>query len=434
MPIITKQIHKTLNTKWEFILLFLLVHSLTIFSQVYTGPIPKPTSGYGSDGSYNVAVQSFVNPNFPAEEIKIYYPAGITSSVPTLFYSHAYGGENPLHVIGLLRFFAKKGYAIVFVPYPTIGVITINDRYINLLEGFRKAARDFPSIIDTTRVGFIGHSFGGGATIGTSYKCFTENNWGQNGRFICPSAPWYSYNITQTELQSFPADTKMLTFVYENDSINDHRMAVEIFSNINIPASEKDFIKVFSSTVSGYDYFAGHGLPTTVATVDALDYYAYYRLIDALCDYTFNSSLIGKDVALGNGSINQVTMPSGMENLLQTDTHLATNPENIYLFPCSAVANPRQTYCNSIPTSTDFPTNDNHVFMYPNPGNDYLNIKSNSEISRIEFFKLQGQLIKSLTTKNTEVSIPISELTSEIYFVKIYLSNGKLWVDKLIKK
>jgi hypothetical protein len=408
--------------------------SLPVFGQVYTGPIPKPASGYGSEGSYTVAVQSFVNPNYPSEEIKIYYPSGIASSVPTLFYSHAYGGENPLHVIGLLRFIAKKGYAIVFVPYPTIGLVTINDRYINLLEGFRKAARDFPSIIDTTKVGFIGHSFGGGATIGTSYKCFSENNWGRNGRFICPSAPWYSYNIAQTELQSFPADTKMLTFVYENDSINDHRMAVEIFNNINIPGTEKDFIKVFSSTVSGYEYFAGHGLPTTVGTVDALDYHAYYRLIDALCDYTFNGSLIGKDVALGNGNVNQVTMPSGMGNLIQSDTPVATHPESIYSFPCSVVANPRQIYCNTTINSKDLAIIDNHVFIFPNPVNDFLNMISKKEISRIEFFNTHGLLVYSLKIQKVEENISISDLASGIYFVKIYLPNDSLWVERLIKQ
>ena len=240
--------------------------------------------------------------------------------------------------------------------------------------------------------------------------------------------------MTQSDLQSFPEDTKMLTFVYENDSINDHRMAVEIFNHINIPAAEKDFIKVFSSKVNGYDYFAGHGLPTTVVTVDALDYYAYYRLIDALCDYTFNGSLSGKDIALGNGSENQVTKPAGLENLYQTDTAFATNPEAIYLFPCSVEANPRQTYCNNMTVSISSSTNTDNISIFPNPSQNFLNIKAEKEILIIDFFNVQGQLIKSVKTQTTEVSISLNEFISGIYFVKIYLSNGRLWVDKLIKK
>jgi predicted dienelactone hydrolase len=145
--------------KTLYILLFILTTTSFILSgQIYTGPIPKPTSGYGSDGSYTVASQSFANPNFPTENIVIYYPLEITSKVPTIFYSHGFGGNDPDNIKGLLNFVAKKGYAIVFVPYQTIGV-TVPERYSILLNWFIKAARDYPNIIDTAKVGVMGHSF-----------------------------------------------------------------------------------------------------------------------------------------------------------------------------------------------------------------------------------------------------------------------------------
>ncbi len=322
------------------------LNSLTLSGQVYTGPIPKPTSGYGSDGSYTVAVQSFTNPNFPTEDIKIYYPSGITSKVPTLFYSHAFGGNDPDNISGFLNFVAKKGYAVVFVPYQTVGV-TVPQRYNNLLQGFLKAARDYPNIIDTTKVGFVGHSFGGGAVFANSYYCFTNLHWGQSGRFIFSMAQWYTYNISQTELQSFPNDVKLLSIVYENDSTNDQRMANDIFNTINIPVAQKDYLLVKADTISGYIYIADHVVPNNSA-FDALDYYAYYRLIDAMCDYVFNGSLAGKDVALGNGSTNQVSMPGGMHSLVQTDYPNIAHPKNIFLYPCDSSQNPRQAYCNSL--------------------------------------------------------------------------------------
>jgi hypothetical protein len=101
-------------------------------------------------------------------------------------------------------------------------------------------------------------------------------NWGESGRFIFASAPYYSFNISQTELQSFPANVKLLTMVYDNDSTNDHRMAIDIFKNINIPASEKDYLLVKSDTINGYVYEAVHGVPNTLSAFDALDYYAIY--------------------------------------------------------------------------------------------------------------------------------------------------------------
>jgi Secretion system C-terminal sorting domain len=432
MTIVKQQIDQAIQSKWEFILIFLLLHSWTVFGQVYSGPIPQPTSGYGSDGTHTVEVISFPNPNFISEEIKLFYPSDIPTQVPTLFYSHAYGGYFPISVAGLLHFVAKKGYAIVFVPYPVTG--STQDRYDNLLAGFLKAARDYPAIIDTTKVGFIGHSLGGGASFGISYKCFTQYNWGENGRFIHASAPWYSFDITQTELQSFPSNTKLLVEVYDNDPVNDHRMAIDIFYNINISNSEKDFITVRSDTIDSYLYEANHDLPTNTSEFDALDYYAYFRLIDALCDYTFNGSLVGKEVALGNGSAAQITMPIGLKNLSQTDSPQALYPESNYIFPCSAWPNPRQMYCNTILSSIEIPIADQQTFIFPNPSSDFLSIKSDKEISRIEVFNIQGQLVKSVNTQNKEVSISISELPSGFYFVIANLSNGYLWTDKLIKE
>ena len=141
--------------------------------------------------------------------------------------------------------------------------------------------------------------------------------------------------------------------VYDEDVVNDHRMAIDIFTTINISNAEKDFITVKADTVSSYIYSAGHDMPTSYAAFDALDYYAYYRLIDALCDYTFNGSLAGKEVALGNGIGAQITMPTGLQSLVQTDTPTALYPETIYGFPCSSVGNPRNMYCDStMPGST----------------------------------------------------------------------------------
>lgn len=413
--------------KHFFQFLILLFVSFSVNGQTYTGPIPKPTSGYGADGSYTVATQSFDNPNFSGHDIVIYYPMGITSPVPTIFYSHAFGGNDPNNISGFLNFVAKKGYAVVFVPYQTIGV-SVADRYTNLLEGFTKAAHDYPNIIDTTKVGFVGHSFGAGASFANAYHCFTTLNWGQSGRFIFAMAQWYSYNISQTQLQSFPTDVKLLTIVYEDDVTNDQRMANDIFNTINIPASEKDYLRVRSDTINGYNYIADHVVPNN-SRFDALDYYAYYRLLDAMCDYVFNGSMAGKDVALGNGSSNQITMPGGMHNLVQSEAPTFANAEDSYQFPCNSSENPRIDHCDDVLAVTDIPTTEK-ISMFPNPANTVLYIEINKAISKVEIFNASGQRVKVVNTKN----IPISELSSGIYVVKVTLENGNEWTNKLIKK
>lgn len=402
-------------------------NALSTFGQTYAGPIPKPTSGYGSDGSYSVATQSFNNPNFPGHDIVVYYPTGIASPVPTIFYSHAFGGNNPDNISGFLNFVAKKGYAVVFVPYQTTGV-TIQERYSNLLTGFTKAARDYPNIIDTTKVGFVGHSFGGGASFANAYHCFTTLNWGQSGRFILAMAQWYSYNISQTELQSFPTDVKLLTIVYEDDVTNDLRMANDIFNTINIPASEKDYLRVKSDTINGYVYAADHVVPNNSA-FDALDYYAYYRLFDAMCDYAFNGSMTGKDIALGNGSVNQISMPGGLHNLTHSEAPTFANAQSTYQYPCSSSNNPRLDHCDDV-LSTSETTENSRLLLFPNPATTEFSIETDNAISQIDILNQQGQLVKTTNTK----TIPISELSGGLYFVTVRFTDNNLSVGKLIKE
>ncbi|GAF01722.1 T9SS type A sorting domain-containing protein [Saccharicrinis fermentans] len=404
-----------------------VLNVLTVFGQSYTGPIQKPTSGYGAEGSYAVAIQSFPNPNFLGHDIVIYYPEGITSSVPTLFYSHAYGGNNPANISGFLNFVAKKGYAVVFVPYPTVGA-TVGERYANLLDGFIQAAHDYPDIIDTTKVGFVGHSFGGGAVYANAYYCFATLNWGLSGRFIFSMAQWYTFHISQTELEAFPKDVKFLAIVYEDDVSNDHRMTNDIFTTIGIPSSEKDYLMIPSANIGGYDYAADHQVPNNTA-FDALDYYAYYRLLDAMCDYVFNGNEEAKDVALGNGSENQITMPEGMPDLIQSDVPNFANEQSTYLFPCDSHNNPRQAHCDAV-ISVSTSVKNTHISLTPNPANTFFHVETEQIISQIDIFNQQGQLVKSASTKD----VSIAELCSGLYFVRVGLVNNHLKVCRLIKE
>ncbi|WP_342089402.1 hypothetical protein [Dyadobacter sp. OTU695] len=313
------------------------------------GPISRPAFGYGADGTYAVSEIDFPNTEYSGTNVTIFYPSGTASPRPTIFYSHPYGGESKEYNRGLFEFIAKKGYVVVFVPYATNDT-SIDHRYLTLWTGFTKAASDYPGIIDTRKVGFMGHSFGGGASIGLAYKAFTDKGWGVDGRFLFTMAPWYSYQITPAQLASFPTNTKMITQVYDEDVFNDHRMAIDIFKNINIRSTEKDYCYLKPSTVAGYKYATEHTLPNSRTAYDAYDYYGVYRLLDAMIDYSFNNSAAGKNVALGNGSSQQITMP-GYNGQFMVPLEVTDNPapkydQSKYDFKCSsALYNPRIAHC-----------------------------------------------------------------------------------------
>lgn len=326
----------------------------------YQGPVPAPTTGYGTPGPDAVLVESIPNAHWSGNPLFVFHPAGITGPVPTVFYAHGYGGNDTLYQIELLRHIASRGWAAVFVPYRTL-LATLEDRYATLLDGFVDAARAFPRIVDTTRIGFFGHSFGAGATPYLADQLLVGKGWGNQGRFLYLSAPWYSLFLGDTVLAQFPP-APLLTVLYDDDSVNDHRMGMDVFRSISIPDSLKDLLLVRSATVSGYAYTADHGLPSQYSPVagryDAYDSRVTFRLLDALADFAFAGSTAGRKVSLGGGDSAQVSLGDGLPALEQTDAPIPTHPSANYEFPCDTLLNPRRAYC-------DLPTGD----LLPSPRN-----------------------------------------------------------------
>lgn len=387
----------------------------------YADPnIPIPTTGFGADGPYTPATISFDDPAWPGHAIEIHHPAEITSPVPTIFYSHAFGGNDPSRISGMLDFVARKGYAIVFVPYRTVGM-TIEERYADLREGFRLAARSHPEVIDTTRVGFQGHSFGGGASFALADTCIAQGGWGANGAFVYSLAPWYAYDIAQDQLTGFPANVKVLVEVFDDDVTNDHRMAIDLFRTVGVQVTEKDYLLVRSDTLNGYVHSAEHNLPNTAEAFDALDYYAYYRLIDALCAYAWTGDLAAKDVALGHGSAAQVTMPAGMHPLVETQAPVPAYPESRYEFPCTSDQNPRQDHCGELPT-TVAEVQEQLISAYPIPTNGSLTLVRPVALRGLpaQVFDACGRLVLAVpASSNAQSVIDLGGLSTGTYVLRM---------------
>jgi len=95
---------------------------------------------------------------------------------------------------------------------------------------------------------------------------------------------------------------KCIVEIFDNDRVNDHRMAIDIFNSLKIPSSEKAFIMLQSDTCGKELLIADHQVPEGTYRfgwdVNALDYYGVYRLIHALSEYAFTDNLAAKDIAL----------------------------------------------------------------------------------------------------------------------------------------
>ncbi|MFN7777222.1 T9SS type A sorting domain-containing protein, partial [Flavobacterium sp.] len=71
-------------------------------------------------------------------------------------------------------------------------------------------------------------------------------------------------------------------------------------------------------------------------------------------------------------------------------------------------------------SNNNFSTINSKIKVYPNPTSDFLFIDTiEKQIQKIEFFDLQGRLIKTINENKDKYEIDISNLQSATYLVKL---------------
>lgn len=316
----------------------------------FTGPVSAISSGFGAHGPFtNVGVHRLQNPTF-AQEVCVYYPVGATSASPTLFMLHGFSSPSAETYLSLINFAVSKGYVVVFPLYFSDGRDP-NENYQVMFKGAEFATQQHGDIMDLTKVGFMGHSYGAGAVPWLTREFVVLRGMGSAGNFMYMMAPWYTFDMTDAQLQGYPANTRLITQVYEFDTVTDHRMAQDIFNTTNINNTEKDFQLIYSDARSGYNYDANHYVPnkstlTIPSANDAHDAYGVWRQLDALADYTFNGNATAQAVALGDGATTQTFMgqySDGVEvtRMFAGNTPLITQNPSFYSAPFTDSLNPR---------------------------------------------------------------------------------------------
>jgi dienelactone hydrolase len=299
-----------------------------------------PAQGaFGSNGPYAVRWDDIPSPLWKGHNVRVYSPNGVQGKAPVIFYSHAYGATDPSTTLQMFENLASRGYMVVFSPYPTLGS-SDDMRYQTLFAGFDAAAKTFVDRMDLTKVGYVGWSFGGGATPSMAYQGITTKGWGSSHAFMYMMAPWYSYNISPSQLTSFPKHVNLVIQIFDKDPTNDHRMGIDIFSHIGIPQQQKDFLTLYGENLPDCTVVADHTMPSD-AKPTPIRAYGIYRLLDALAAYTFDGNQEAYQVALGHGSTVQTTMGTWAP-LSETLAPTPTYPENSYQFPWSSNQNPRR--------------------------------------------------------------------------------------------
>ncbi|ASG24973.1 hypothetical protein Y958_28770 [Nitrospirillum viridazoti CBAmc] len=302
------------------------------------GTVLPPGMPAGVDGPYAL-VQHAVPSAAAGREVQVFLPAQAPGPSPVILFAHGFGADRWTLYEGLIRHLVSRGAVVVFAPYPTLGA-TQDQRYGALWDGFAAAVAAEGVAMDLSRVGIIGHSFGGGAVPFLASRAFVDRGWGSRGGFILMLAPWYSYGTSDNDLAHLPSWILRGWQVYDGDTVNDQRMAADLYAHTPATAG-RYFFQANSGTLSlpkgsTCPLTADHRTPVQ-GNSPLLQRLAVYPVVDALADQAFmpSADTAAKLAALGHQG-------GGYRPLVREDTPVPAKPQDAYRWPWTHPRNPRQ--------------------------------------------------------------------------------------------
>lgn len=320
---------------------------------VFTNPID---TGFGADGFFSVRVDTVFDKRTDFSPAFFFRPAGDSASRwPVVILLHGYTGQEYNFYEPYISHMVSRGIAVLYPTFPKMPVASSVSRVAEKLAiiktGIDILYERFGALLDTSRVGVQGHSYGGGMVPAIGRYLFTERRWGGTGAYLYLTAPWYCSGISEGELESLPQHVKMVTMIFDEDHINDHAIAVDIHLAVGLPEEQKNFIILFSDSIDGMvmraDHYVPYGTGYVYGQKNYLDYYGVYRFGDALAAYSFYGSAIGKSIAMGDGNESQRFMGKRLDNSLVraakiTRWPVALHPQEDYFYPWENSLNPRK--------------------------------------------------------------------------------------------
>ena len=427
------------------------------------------TNGYGAWGTYTY-VQEASTDVVGKGTITFYHPDMATPQQrPVIFFISGWAREYQTYD-KFFKYLASIGCSVVNIYNTRPG--SINTSYQNSLDMMQQAAITYSNWIDTSKVGLMGHSYGGGATIWLGKQVFDRNgfNWGTNGRFIMTFAQWLSFKVTDVDLQNYPPNVYLLMLQSYDDlhgggpNYNtDPRALRAVYQLINIPDNNKDFVTVFSDVDPAhqydyngntYSYKASHYSCYTTAIdsqgnyqpYDAQDVFLSNRLADAMIKFVFEGGgASAKNVALGNGSALQIDMGM-MPNLAVTDYYVTNRPESVFEYQCSATTGWGDTGIWHLQNYCADANNDGHIDtlsfekitsdnfdIYPNPtkNNLHINAKNGRNFS-MRIVNVTGQIIYQNNVVSA-TNIDVLGWSKGLYFVRLSCQNNTIVKQILVE-
>lgn len=176
----------------------------------------------------------------------------------------------------------------------------------------------------------------------------------------------------------------------------------------------------------------------TVASNTVLDSLSLWRINanKPVADFNYSG---GGTINFSNSSTNGVTyfwdFGDGNTSLLQSpsNTYTASNTYPVQLITYSNDSCFSDTIIQNVTviiSGIDGITNNDELIIYPNPANDFIEIKTNLDFTTIVIMDVTGNIVKKT---HYQSNINISDLSNGIYFIKLVGEKNSI-TQKLIKQ
>jgi len=320
--------------------------------------IPELTGDwYGAMGEHPVRKLSMPSP-WPAysgnteRNIDLYFPSNVPGKKPTVFFIAGWGMYHSEQYKSFLYFIASQGFNAVFIPYTGGDAIGNPTVLLDILDGIVDGP--WKSVINTDKVGYSGHSSGGGLIF---YLAQQRPNWGTQGRFLFPVAAWWGFHLAETGNIQLPANTNMIVQVGDDDNGTDPRQNIDFLLHSNISVERKSYLYLPGDA----NHPSNHQIiyskfENGIYSYDALDQVGLYRPLESLMRYSFGTpgGDTWKAIGLpddGDANYNVMDTINGI-SVLSTDDPLANHNVPIPLeqdldsrYLCSKSGNSRYKMC-----------------------------------------------------------------------------------------
>jgi len=205
----------------------------------------------------------------------VYHPANWDDKpTPVIFFYPGFRNTNHLTYKQLLEFIADHGYSVVFLPdYNIANINATYNLYVNVLN-------EFADKLDTSKMGVLGHSSGGGYTFRVLEKMI-QSEYGENGRLLFGMDIYFAQNMNKANMQNLSDTNAVLIQFGPTGNSTDPRVPIVNYRLLTGENIDKNYIVLENDD--------DHGYP---ARQDINNMQGMLKPLDALMEYTFTEQTV----------------------------------------------------------------------------------------------------------------------------------------------